>query len=288
MKKEIHRSDIGLNINSVVEIREVDASKGDKRRTEEYHNHQAYQLVVIHRGSAEVICDNILNKLEEKNVILIGSDLPHGVIGFSPDIKATIIHIPYNIINWGIGVSELMSDLEFIKSSNSGYLFTSANTYRRVVTLSNKLKRNYGFGRVSSLYELLSLLSNDLSRKELVANRSINAEIVDTPLSSSIERVYSFLYKNFQKEITLDMVAHHANQNQSALCRAFKRRSGYTIFQFINRLRVERACQLLRSSDLTINQIAYSVGFNSFSHFYTQFMRVVNLSPNEYRKVSNL
>ncbi|WP_074435132.1 helix-turn-helix domain-containing protein [Bacteroides timonensis] len=73
-------------------------------------------------------------------------------------------------------------------------------------------------------------------------------------------------------------------QNASSLCRAFKKACGSTIFQFINRLRIEKACSLLKNTDLSITQIAYQVGFNSLAHFNNQFKKFARTLPGVYRK----
>lgn len=106
--------------------------------------------------------------------------------------------------------------------------------------------------------------------------------ILHNPHQAATEKAIDYLYKHFQKELVLEDIAKYANQNPSALCCSFKKRTGYTIFQFANRLRIEQACQLLKSTDLNVTQVAFQVGFNSFSSFSVQFQRIVHLSPTEY------
>ena len=85
----------------------------------------------------------------------------------------------------------------------------------------------------------------------------------------------------------MEEVAQAANQNPTALCRSFKRVAGCTILQFLNRLRIEKACQLLQSTDMTVSQIAFQVGFNTFAHFSTQFKSRLGLSPTDFRNKLN-
>lgn len=107
------------------------------------------------------------------------------------------------------------------------------------------------------------------------------------PLNSSNE-IYPFFtdhfHRHYTEEHTLDEIAAYANQNKTALCRAFRKATGYSVFQFINRLRVERACELLRNTDESITDIACQVGYNTFSHFNLQFHAVMHFPPSKYRK----
>ena len=84
----------------------------------------------------------------------------------------------------------------------------------------------------------------------------------------------------------MSKLAAYAGQNPSALCRSFKKSSGYTIGQFCTRLRIEYACNLLLTTNMDISQIAYQSGYNSYPHFCTQFKQVMQMSPTAYRDKS--
>ncbi len=107
---------------------------------------------------------------------------------------------------------------------------------------------------------------------------------------SSVQRVWTindiihFIRKNFDGNYTLDDLASRCALNSSYFSRAFKETAGVPLFEFINRLRIERACQLLKSSDMTILDIAYSVGYNNISFFNRYFKKLHFISPGEYRR----
>lgn len=56
-----------------------------------------------------------------------------------------------------------------------------------------------------------------------------------------------------------------------------------TIFQFLNKIRIENVCKLLLYTDLTISQIAYESGFNSMAYFSRRFKESTNMFPFEFR-----
>ena len=56
-----------------------------------------------------------------------------------------------------------------------------------------------------------------------------------------------------------------------------------TIFSFINKLRIEKACVLLKSTDLNISEIAFEVGYNTISNFNAQFQHFTQMSAKQYR-----
>ena len=59
---------------------------------------------------------------------------------------------------------------------------------------------------------------------------------------------------------------------------------GLTIFEYLNKIKVDFACKLLMDHDLRIMEVGFDSGFNNISHFNKQFRKITGLSPSEYRK----
>lgn len=287
MKKESIKNLIIENRPSIARVETLCSSSSRNHTHKGYHNHNGYQLVIVVRGSIEFMINSILHRVDSGHIVMIGSDLPHGAVTVSVDVKIILIHIPYISLLWCANIPELERSVQFIKNSQFGYLFSSSTLHKKAITVSKRLQKSDGFQRVSHLFKLFDMLSKDPTVEHLVTNPDQQPPQSQHRQQTSIERVFDYLYKHFQETLTLEDVAKHANQNPAALCRAFKKKSGYTIFQFANRLRIEQACQLLKGTDQTITQVAFQVGFNSFSHFSTQFQRIVQTSPTKYREKAN-
>ena len=74
------------------------------------------------------------------------------------------------------------------------------------------------------------------------------------------------------------------NLNPTYLSRKFKEETGLNLFEYINRIRIERACRLLKQTRKTVLEIAYQVGYNNISFFNRYFRKTLGMSPGEYRK----
>jgi AraC-like DNA-binding protein len=98
-----------------------------------------------------------------------------------------------------------------------------------------------------------------------------------------IEDAKRHIEENYADAFSLDFFTDKCAMNTSDFSRRFKELAGCPLFEFINRQRVKRACALLKSSGLSIIEISEAVGYNNLSFFNRYFLRIVGLSPRQYR-----
>jgi len=77
--------------------------------------------------------------------------------------------------------------------------------------------------------------------------------------------------------------AGQLGMSESRFSRFFRRATGNTFVDFVNRVRINRACQLLMESDRYITQICYDVGFNNVANFNRRFREIKGMTPSEFR-----
>ncbi len=100
-----------------------------------------------------------------------------------------------------------------------------------------------------------------------------------------LRRIAEYVNANLgNQELRLDDVAQCVGLSTGFFHRAFKEATGETPLAYIQRLRIQRAMQLLASRDLSVLQVAMRVGFLSPSHFSRLFHRQVGMTPSQYRK----
>jgi AraC family transcriptional regulator len=97
------------------------------------------------------------------------------------------------------------------------------------------------------------------------------------------ERVILTMRKQFSEELTLGELAHSSGLSPSHLDRVFRIVTGITPFQFLRAIRIQAAQQLLLTTQLSITEVCFEVGYNSLGTFTRQFTRLVGTQPNRLR-----
>lgn len=129
-----------------------------------------------------------------------------------------------------------------------------------------------------ALVELLTIFSQHLS---LVANQvAVQRDNAEPPM---ITRARDFIKTNQAEDLSLGQVAKAVNTSTFYFCKMFKKATGLNFTEYLSRVRVEKAKNLLLNPNLRISEIAFEVGFQSLTHFNRVFKKITGQSPSEFR-----
>ena len=131
-------------------------------------------------------------------------------------------------------------------------------------------------------YEAVITMLNIFSKQLVILSNQLiimqgNAEPV------IIKKAKEYIQSHQTEELSLEDVAKHVNTSVYYFCKVFKKYTGLNFTDYVSRLRIERAKNLLLNPNIKICDIAYEVGFQSLTHFNRVFKKITGLSPTEYR-----
>lgn len=113
----------------------------------------------------------------------------------------------------------------------------------------------------------------------------LTSSAVPSPhLQRRVREAQAFMRANLDRDVDLSTIAREASLSPYYFARAFTASVGVPPYRYLIRLRMERAQELLRTSELTVTQVCQRVGFNSLSHFTTTFHRHTGTTPTAYRR----
>ena len=94
----------------------------------------------------------------------------------------------------------------------------------------------------------------------------------------------NFIERNYDKKLTVEEICSKAGMGRRSFERKFKKLTGNSVVEYIQRVKVEAVKKQLEHGRKTINEIVYEVGYNDINAFRTLFKRCTGLSPVDYRK----
>ncbi|CCO07733.1 response regulator transcription factor [Desulforamulus hydrothermalis] len=125
-----------------------------------------------------------------------------------------------------------------------------------------------------------NLLANIAKSKEPTGQE------VDQPKSQIyfIEKSIKYIHDNFKQKLTLQMVSAHVFMNPQYFSRIFKKEVGVTYTDYVNKLKIEYACKLLKTTNYPVYRISSECGFTDPSYFNRVFVQLMNMTPKAYRR----
>lgn len=121
-----------------------------------------------------------------------------------------------------------------------------------------------------------ALIRSSVNRKTVVQSGKMR----DTYIKEAI----SFIEMNYGRAISVEDIADFCNINRSYLNRLFKESTGKTLQNFLMYYRMNRAAELLKVSELTVNEIGKRCGYQNQLHFSRAFKTIFGLSPMQWKK----
>ena len=142
---------------------------------------------------------------------------------------------------------------------------------------SRQLVKNY-------LEELLISFLRKQVKKDSFAPVLSMLSAKTTDPKNLIEAVEKYLLDNVDKVVSINALCDTFHYSKNYICSHFKEQTGFTVIEYFNRAKVERAKELIRERKHSLSDISELLGFSSPGYFSKTFKRVSGLSPLEYQR----
>ncbi len=291
MKKRIITREISFEGNSALKYLEEEAVSDDIDYYNQQHKHDNYLIIFVIKGKVKGFVGSSLKEYRSGDIVVIGRNVPHYFI-LNEETNAEgkeineieILYFQQHLFPARMtDIAELHFIQSLLRRSQQGILLQDKTMFVKIRKMLYRIDDVEGIQKLIELYQILDTLGQ-ATDYAIISDEVYNSENTVTTNLSTLQRIYKYLYTNFHQEITLTELSKHAHQNPTALCRTFKRETGKTIFQFLNKIRIENACKLLIDTDMSISQIAYNSGFNNLPYFNRQFKLWTHQTPSTYKE----
>lgn len=251
-----------------------------------WHFHPEFELVLnLKSNGTRIIGDNV-ELFDRYDMTFVAGNIPHSWnhyrhAGELPPEYGIICHFSNEALGDSfLGQHEMTSLRKLLMDAERGIAFSEADA-RRAEPFLEKMISSAGMEKMVAFFSLMNILCSSEKRRLLCTE---NYKITIDQLGiKRMKEVYSYIRENYRKQIALRDVAAVADMSPLSFGRFFKKNSGAGLVEYINQVRCNRACYLLRETNNNVYEIAMECGFQSISNFNKQFRKFNSVAPCEYR-----
>ena len=253
-----------------------------------WHFHSEYEIIYVIKGTGNSFVANNIEHFETGDLALLGSNLPHfwrsdekhHAPGSGSKTDYIVIQFSSDLLNESnFRFLEFQVIRDLLKRSARGIRFSDPfreKAGKKII----KIAKARGFKQLIMFLELLHELGKT-DQYHLLASESYNDREQDFA-NDRLTKVLHYINTSYQQKIELEKAAGIANMHPSAFCRFFKEKTGKSLSQFVNDMRIDYACRLIIEDKHFVSQVCFESGFNNLSNFNRTFRRHTGYTPTEY------
>jgi AraC-like DNA-binding protein len=253
-----------------------------------WHYHDEYELHLITSTSGKLFVGDWIGPFQAGQLVLTGPRLPHNWVSLDlpeggvaqRDLVIQFSHEP--LVRASENIPELAEVLPLLERAKHGIEFFGLSDTAEAHW--HKVKGSRGLKRFTAFCDFLADLAACTDYR-LLSSVQLQSNDDDAELDQ-INALVSRITEHLSDEHSVTALATELGMSESRFSRFFRKATGNTFTDFVNRVRISRACQLLMDTDQQITHICYEVGFNNVANFNRRFLEIRGMTPSEFRKHS--
>jgi AraC-like DNA-binding protein len=251
-----------------------------------WHFHPEYELVLNIKSNGTRIVGDSVELFDHYDMVLIAGNIPHCWNYYRqnntlPENHGIVVNFKLDSLGEAfLAQHELRSLKELLCEAERGLAFSFDDSIRAEKYFQQMIE-NKGIDKVIDFFNIIKILCSSDKRAFLCSENYKLA--FDERGNKRMSDVYTYIRENYFKAIPLKKISKVANMSPIAFSRYFKKNSGAGFVEYLNRVRTNKACYLLRETEYAVHDIARECGFASISNFNKQFRKTEGKSPRDFR-----
>lgn len=252
------------------------------------HRHQEFEINYILNGRLLILCGEQQIHAEKGDLVIVCPNIPYGVF---PDGNEDC---EYDTLSFASGLlRESGLSEEYIQQLMNGskvlrpHIATTASQYSLVSSTVENI-----FSCVKEVTEKNDvLLKNDMLLKSemfclfcLLEQEGAIYTNTDSTNGHDLRPALDYISSHYHEQILISHLASLVNLSKNYFMNRFRQVTGITCVEYINKVRINAACEMLQSGKMPVTEVAFACGFGNLSNFNRQFRRITGRSPREYRE----
>lgn len=232
------------------------------------HYHHSYEMFIIENGKCNLLLDDKIIHASKYDIVLIRPDVLHKNNG-GADRTRYAVHFTQKYLLHHF-TPEITEQMTAVFKNNR--ITVKPVAFNRITELLRYAKKDPKF-RYLHIGEIISILSNpeNIERLQLQYSKDL------------VNSILEYINKNYAIITNLEDIALEFKISKSYLCQIFKKETAVTVAHYLNSVRINNACDMLRRGNTNITETALLCGYNSSMYFCKLFKQIVNMTPSEYK-----
>ncbi len=254
-----------------------------------WHYHNNFEISFITEGSGKRIVGDSIEEFQPGDLAFIGRNLPHVWIAdkdtMTPSnrtLEMVILQFTSNVLSPQLLTLPEFSNIKWALDLSERGILIVGHTLNEVSEIMLQLPYLKRFDRMLHFFKMMDIIGGSDTNKQLASRDYLRGRFITG--NKRVEAIHEYLMKNYREDVSLEKLAGLVNMAEGSLCRFFKMNMGITIFEYLNKIKIEFACKLLMDQDHSMTEVCFDSGFNNLSHFNKQFKIITGVPPSEYRK----
>lgn len=256
-----------------IDHRTIENPKGMTRA----HYHEDYEIYFLVSGERKYFLSSQISTLKPNYILIIRPNEPHQVtVNLNTPYERYVLYVSPKFL------SLLLKEHSSLPVLNENtLLMLSDSDFQKTVKLLDELEyeiNNQDQFSHDMVKTLLTKILIMIFRNRIFPDDNISR--TDIRIQSAI----NYIIENYSEPISIDDCADICNLSPTHFSKVFHKITALTFKEFLNKTRVDRACELLENTSKSISEICQSVGYSNESYFCTVFKQLKKCTPINYRK----
>ncbi|TFF37130.1 AraC family transcriptional regulator [Mucilaginibacter psychrotolerans] len=246
-----------------------------------WHYHPEYELTLILKSKGKRFVGDSYENYEAGDLVLLGPMLPHSWVSganMNDNCEAIVIQFSQIFIDPLFGYPEMKEVRTLLANAKNGLHFQAVTN--DMILLLRDLVKYKGMDAFLLLIKVLHMLTG---KKAKQLSSGYLKPLNDKAHHRRIAKVFAYVQANYTTKVSLSKASELVHLSESAFCKFFKRVTGKTFSDYVNEIRISKACELIMETDKPIELVAFETGFESQTYFNRVFLKKKAVSPKKYR-----
>lgn len=236
---------------------------------------QHHEFIFFIKGKGSIMIENKRYPIKEGMLFYMRPDVLYSIeIDTEEPLYFLSVHFSYAYVRFDgskWGVKDEVNMLSMNPAHELRDYYVVEDIFKKLVVCWNEKQPGYEFITKTWLQQLLIAIYQNIKKHNQNYSTSLK-----------VEKIIEYMHQNVNSRLTLPALAERVHWSSFYLSRVFKNTTGYAVIEYFNKIKMDKAKELIIEGDKKIKEVAQALGFVDEFYFSRMFKKIEGISPSEF------